>query len=218
MGPLPEKILAKKLKKREKKKTEMLKKKKDAEIEAKVREETKVEEIEEEAQVEDGVMAESHVDTTDDVVETAAEQAVEKSKKKHKIDNGEGPPKKKKKKIAVKEAKKAEDEETKGESDSEMNPLAAENKDNVPLPGSSLGLGILSDKSFAGLAPLVSAVTLQGVADMGFTSMTEIQAQTVPHLLEGRDLVGAAKTGSGKTLAFLVPAVELVYKLKFMPR
>merc|ERR1719348_1949933 len=48
--------------------------------------------------------------------------------------------------------------------------------------------------------------------------MTEIQAQTIPHLLEGRDLVGSAKTGSGKTLAFLVPAVELVYKLKFMPR
>jgi ATP-dependent RNA helicase DDX18/HAS1 len=30
--------------------------------------------------------------------------------------------------------------------------------------------------------------------------------------------VGAAKTGSGKTLAFLIPAVELIYKLKFMPR
>lgn len=33
-----------------------------------------------------------------------------------------------------------------------------------------------------------------------------------------RDLVGNAKTGSGKTLAFLIPAVELLYKLKFMPR
>jgi superfamily II DNA/RNA helicase len=33
-----------------------------------------------------------------------------------------------------------------------------------------------------------------------------------------RDLMGAAKTGSGKTLAFLLPAVELLYKLKFMPR
>ena len=31
-------------------------------------------------------------------------------------------------------------------------------------------------------------------------------------------MVGAAKTGSGKTLAFLIPAVELIYKLKFMPR
>ena len=48
--------------------------------------------------------------------------------------------------------------------------------------------------------------------------MTEIQAKAIPPLLEGRDLVGAAKTGSGKTLAFLIPAVELIYKLKFMPR
>lgn len=53
---------------------------------------------------------------------------------------------------------------------------------------------------------------------MGFTNMTEIQAKAIPSLLEGRDLVGAAKTGSGKTLAFLIPAVELIYKLKFMPR
>lgn len=33
-----------------------------------------------------------------------------------------------------------------------------------------------------------------------------------------RDLMGAAKTGSGKTLAFLIPAVELLFKLKFKPR
>ncbi|KAF5282837.1 hypothetical protein FQA39_LY17487 [Lamprigera yunnana] len=53
---------------------------------------------------------------------------------------------------------------------------------------------------------------------MGFTTLTEIQACSIPPLLEGHDLVGAAKTGSGKTLAFLIPAVELIYKLKFMPR
>ena len=33
-----------------------------------------------------------------------------------------------------------------------------------------------------------------------------------------RDLLGAARTGSGKTLAFLIPAVELLYKLSFLPR
>merc|ERR1712106_158274 len=88
----------------------------------------------------------------------------------------------------------------------------------VPLPGSALSVGILSDSSFKSLAPSVSESTLQGCEDMGFTHMTEIQKQTIPHLLEGRDLVGAAKTGSGKTLAFLIPAVELIYKLKFMPR
>jgi ATP-dependent RNA helicase DDX18/HAS1 len=53
---------------------------------------------------------------------------------------------------------------------------------------------------------------------MGFSTMTEIQAKAIPHLLKGCDLVGRAKTGSGKTLAFLVPAIELIYKCKFMPR
>ena len=92
------------------------------------------------------------------------------------------------------------------------------------LPGSKAGVvGILSDKSFSGLGEAlgdggISEATLKGITDMGFTHMTDIQARTIPHLLEGRDLVGAAKTGSGKTLAFLLPAVELIYKLKFMPR
>ena len=43
-------------------------------------------------------------------------------------------------------------------------------------------------------------------------------ANMFPHLLICRDILAAAKTGSGKTLAFLIPAVELMYKLKFMPR
>lgn len=37
-------------------------------------------------------------------------------------------------------------------------------------------------------------------------------------LSSDRDLLGAARTGSGKTLAFLIPAVELLYKLSFKPR
>lgn len=53
---------------------------------------------------------------------------------------------------------------------------------------------------------------------MGFSHMMEIQYRTIPLLLQKRDLMGAAKTGSGKTLAFLVPAIELLHKLKFMPR
>ncbi|KRX64015.1 putative ATP-dependent RNA helicase pitchoune [Trichinella sp. T9] len=77
---------------------------------------------------------------------------------------------------------------------------------------------ILSGKSFSSLAGIVSEQTLKAIRDMGFETMTEIQAQTIPSLLEGRDVMGAAKTGSGETLAFLVPAVELLYKLRFLPR
>lgn len=92
------------------------------------------------------------------------------------------------------------------------------------LPGSKAGaVSILSDKTFTKLAEAlgsggISEASLKGIAEMGFTHMTDIQAQTIPQLLEGCDLVGAAKTGSGKTLAFLLPAIELIYKLKFMPR
>lgn len=53
---------------------------------------------------------------------------------------------------------------------------------------------------------------------MGFEKMTEIQAMTIPPLLEAKNVVGAARTGSGKTLAFLIPAIELLHKLEFKDR
>lgn len=63
-----------------------------------------------------------------------------------------------------------------------------------------------------------SEPTNQAIREMGFTTMTKVQAKTIPPLMAGRDVLGAAKTGSGKTLAFLLPAVELLYLLKFKPR
>lgn len=43
---------------------------------------------------------------------------------------------------------------------------------------------------------------LENLTQMGYTQMTEIQAQSLPALLSGRDLIAQAKTGSGKTAAF----------------
>lgn len=77
---------------------------------------------------------------------------------------------------------------------------------------------ILNSRKFDSLKDAICENTFKAIVDMGFTTMTEIQAMSIPPLLEGKDLVGAAKTGSGKTLAFLIPAVELIFKLKFMPR
>ncbi|XP_034641793.1 ATP-dependent RNA helicase DDX18 isoform X2 [Trachemys scripta elegans] len=86
-------------------------------------------------------------------------------------------------------------------------------------PSLPLGVtGAFEDTSFASLSDLVSENTLKGITDMGFTHMTEIQHKSIKPLLEGRDILAAAKTGSGKTLAFLIPAIELIYKLRFMPR
>lgn len=69
------------------------------------------------------------------------------------------------------------------------------------------------DDLFASL-PL-SDLTSNGLTSLGFTRMTQIQAMTIPPLLAGKDLIGAAKTGSGKTLSFLVPCIELLHKAKF---
>jgi len=46
---------------------------------------------------------------------------------------------------------------------------------------------------------------LKGVQDVGYETPSPIQAQTIPLLLEGRDLVGQAQTGTGKTGAFALP-------------
>ena len=64
----------------------------------------------------------------------------------------------------------------------------------------------------------MSDVTLKAIEEMGFKTMTEIQAKSIPPALEGKDLRGTAKTGAGKTLAFSLPVVELLSKLQFKPR
>ncbi|KAL1411196.1 ATP-dependent RNA helicase [Vanrija albida] len=63
----------------------------------------------------------------------------------------------------------------------------------------------------------LSPATLNSIQRMGFETMTEVQARTIPPLLAGKDVLGAARTGSGKTMAFLVPAVELLHTLRFKP-
>lgn len=73
-----------------------------------------------------------------------------------------------------------------------------------------------SSKSFAEM-PLLDQ-TKRALADLGFEKMTKIQEKSIPPLMAGNDLLGAAKTGSGKTLAFLIPAVELLARLKFKSR
>lgn len=48
--------------------------------------------------------------------------------------------------------------------------------------------------------------------------MTDIQAQSLPISLKGKDVLGAARTGSGKTLAFLIPVLEILYRRKWGPQ
>ncbi|WDE03820.1 DEAD/DEAH box helicase [Thalassomonas viridans] len=51
---------------------------------------------------------------------------------------------------------------------------------------------------------------LSALTEIGFSSATAIQAQTIPPLLEGRDVLGEAQTGTGKTAAFGLPALAKI--------
>ncbi|KAF1042879.1 DEAD/DEAH box helicase [Xylophilus sp.] len=48
----------------------------------------------------------------------------------------------------------------------------------------------------------------RAVADMGYENMTPIQAQAIPVVLTGKDVMGAAQTGTGKTAAFSLPLLQ----------
>jgi ATP-dependent RNA helicase RhlE len=52
----------------------------------------------------------------------------------------------------------------------------------------------------------------RAIAEMGFSAMTPIQAQAIPVVLQGRDVMGAAQTGTGKTAAFSLPLLQRMLK------
>ncbi|MBB5514216.1 ATP-dependent RNA helicase RhlE [Rubricella aquisinus] len=58
---------------------------------------------------------------------------------------------------------------------------------------------------------------LKTIEQQGFTTPTPIQMQAIPHVLEGRDVMGLAQTGTGKTAAFGLPMVHHLTKLHGKP-
>ncbi len=52
----------------------------------------------------------------------------------------------------------------------------------------------------------------RAVAELGYESMTPIQAKAIPLVIQGRDVMGAAQTGTGKTAAFALPLLHRLLK------
>jgi ATP-dependent RNA helicase RhlE len=59
-----------------------------------------------------------------------------------------------------------------------------------------------------GLSPDI----LRALSDQGYVHPTPIQAQAIPIVLQGRDVMGAAQTGTGKTAGFSLPIIQLLLK------
>ena len=79
----------------------------------------------------------------------------------------------------------------------------APSDDSTPISFADLGLP----------EPLLAALS-----DVGYETPTTIQAQTIPYVLAGRDLIGQAQTGTGKTAAFALPLLARIDLEKAVPQ
>ncbi|MGV3772735.1 MAG: DEAD/DEAH box helicase [Verrucomicrobiales bacterium] len=66
----------------------------------------------------------------------------------------------------------------------------------------------MTSKLFSELG--ISAEIQKAIDRLGFEQASPIQAQAIPVLLQGKDIVGQSQTGSGKTAAFGIPAIEMI--------
>ena len=82
-------------------------------------------------------------------------------------------------------------------------PPTPSNPRTLPIKFSQLGL---SD-------PIAQAVKAEG-----YDTPTPIQAQAIPHILAGKDLMGLAQTGTGKTAAFALPLLDILCRTPQLPR
>ncbi len=64
----------------------------------------------------------------------------------------------------------------------------------------------------------LSTSLVENLKQLEYTTMTPIQEQTIPLLLDGKDLIAQAKTGSGKTASFGIPLIEKIRTSSYKPQ
>jgi ATP-dependent RNA helicase DDX47/RRP3 len=79
-------------------------------------------------------------------------------------------------------------------------PTPEEASTSTPPPSSSF-------KSLGLIDPL-----LEAIENLNYKTPTDIQAEALPHALQGRDIIGVASTGSGKTAAFALPILQKLWE------
>lgn len=60
----------------------------------------------------------------------------------------------------------------------------------------------------------LNASLLKAITDQGYTTPTPVQAQAIPFILEGRDMLAGAQTGTGKTAGFTLPLLQILSEQK----
>ncbi|MBI5849921.1 MAG: DEAD/DEAH box helicase [Planctomycetes bacterium] len=79
---------------------------------------------------------------------------------------------------------------------------------SAAISGPSASHTETTPSGFAGLG--LSDRLLRALADCGYHAPTPIQTQAIPHLVQGKDLLGIAQTGTGKTAAFALPTLDFL--------
>ncbi|MEG0823233.1 MAG: DEAD/DEAH box helicase, partial [Erysipelotrichaceae bacterium] len=56
----------------------------------------------------------------------------------------------------------------------------------------------------------ISEEMIRAIEEMGYEEATDIQVQSIPLIMQGKDVLGRSNTGTGKTAAFGIPCIEIV--------
>jgi ATP-dependent RNA helicase DDX47/RRP3 len=113
----------------------------------------------------------------------------------------------KKRKISHEPAPVQEESSSPSDTGSDSETTPDEDAKTAPaVDGTQEGQANTEPKSFRELG--IIEQLCEACEALGYKAPTAIQAQSIPHALEGRDLIGLAETGSGKTAAFALPILQ----------